>query len=146
MRLESAEQRHVSGDRKVVLGASDHLQVQGDSLAYIGQALVIEAGQQVHLKAGASLVIDAGAQLSLKAGGEHVLIQAGGIFSSRPITQGGQPAVARSASPAGAAVSGAEISAAQAVVMSMARQLDADFCPVCERCREGVCDIRGRAA
>ncbi|MBJ2243049.1 type VI secretion system Vgr family protein [Pseudomonas sp. MF6768] len=146
VRLESAEQRHVSGDRKVVLGASDHLQVQGDSLAYIGQALVIEAGQQVHLKAGASLVIDAGAQLSLKAGGEHVLIQAGGIFSSRPITQGGQPAVARSASPAGAAVSGAEISAAQAVVMSMARQLDADFCPVCERCREGVCDIRGRAA
>ncbi len=45
------------------------------------------------------LVIDAGAQLSLKAGGEHLLIQAGGIFSSRPITLGGTPDATRSATP-----------------------------------------------
>ncbi|WP_339442337.1 type VI secretion system tip protein VgrG [Pseudomonas proteolytica] len=153
--LESEEHRDVRGNRKVLIGAGDHLQVKGDSQAYIGQALVIEAGQQIHLKAGASLVIDAGAQLSFKAGGEHLLIQAGGIFSSRPITQGGLPGVARSANPVGPgdnpsspprAAGVPSISVIQGAIMHRARQLDADFCPVCERCREGVCDIRGRVA
>ena len=102
VRLESEEHRHVTGDRKVVLKASDHLDVQGDSQTYVGQTLVIEAGQQVHLKAGASLVIDAGVQLSFKAGGEHLVIQAGGIFSSRPITLGGTPAVSTDPSPSAA--------------------------------------------
>lgn len=153
--LENEEHRDVCGSRKVLIGAGDHLQVKGDSQAYIGQILVVEAGQQIHLKAGASLVIDAGAQLSFKAGGEHLLIQAGGIFSSRPITLGGAPAATRSANPLGPgdnpsspprATSGPSISVVQGEIMRWARQLDADFCPVCERCREGVCDIRGRVA
>ncbi|TFY86485.1 type VI secretion system tip protein VgrG [Pseudomonas kairouanensis] len=139
--LENEEHRQVAGDRKVVLKASDHLEVQGDSRTQVGQTLVIEAGQQLHLKAGASLVIEAGAQLSLKAGGEHLLIQAGGIFSSRPITLGGAPPVARSAM-----ADVPKIAVVQGATLLMARQLDADFCPVCERCREGVCDLPGRAA
>ncbi|MBJ2249211.1 type VI secretion system tip protein TssI/VgrG [Pseudomonas haemolytica] len=143
-RLESEEHRHVAGDRKVTLKAHDHLDVQGDSLTQVGQTLVIEAGQQVHLKAGASLVIDAGSQLSLKAGGEHLVIHAGGIFSSRPITQGGSPTPTRSVSPT--AVARPQVSAAQGVIMDLARQLGADFCPLCECCRDGLCDLTGRAA
>lgn len=143
--LQAEEHRHVAGDRHVVLKANDYLDVQGDSRAHIGQTLVIEAGQQLHLKAGASLVIDAGTQLSFRAGGEHLVIQAGGIFSSRPITLGGSPTVG---CPAGAtAVADApRISAVQSTLMDLARQLGADFCPVCERCREGLCGIKGRAA
>ncbi|AZF47234.1 type VI secretion system tip protein TssI/VgrG [Pseudomonas sp. R2-7-07] len=145
VRLESGEQRHITGDRSVALTANDHLAVQGDSHTQVTQVMVIEAGQQIHLKAGASLVIDAGAQLSFKAGGEHLQIQAGGIFSSRPITVGGAPSAARSASPS--SVAGApEVSVVQGLIMDMARQLDADFCPICERCREGQCDFAGRAA
>lgn len=145
IQLGDGEYRHITGDRRVVLTASDRLDVQGDSLTHIGQTLVIEAGQQVHLKAGASLVIDAGAQLSLKAGGEHLLIQAGGIFSSRPITVGGLAPPTRSASVSSAAGVPA-ISAVQGVIMASARTLGADFCPVCEQCREGQCDTTGRAA
>jgi type VI secretion system secreted protein VgrG len=131
------------------------LHVQGNSQTHVGQTLVIEAGQQVHLKAGANLVIDAGAQLSFKAGGEHLLIQAGGIFSSRPITLGGVPAGTRTASPVGPgdvaaasafAADGPKVSVIQGAVMELARRLDADFCPVCERCREGLCESTGRAA
>ena len=143
--LESEEHRHVTGDRKVVLKASDHLDVQGDSRTRIGQTLVVEAGQQIHLKSGASLVIDAGAQLSLKAGGEHLVIQAGGIFSSRPIILGGSPAATRLASSLAIADVPA-FSAVQGTLMNSARQLGADYCPVCERCREGVCELLGRAA
>ncbi|MCK3840956.1 MULTISPECIES: type VI secretion system tip protein TssI/VgrG [Pseudomonas] len=144
VRLESEERRHILGARKVVLEAHDHLDVQGDSLTRVAQTLVIEAGQQVHLKAGANLVIDAGAQLSLKAGGEHLLIQAGGIFSSRPIILGGSPSATRSVTPP--PVAGAQVSAAQGVIMDLAKKLGADFCPLCECCREGQCDIAGRAA
>ncbi|WP_460136987.1 type VI secretion system tip protein TssI/VgrG [Pseudomonas sp. S1_E04] len=141
VQMESEEHRHITGDRKVVLKAGDHLRVQGDSQTYVGQTLVLEAGQQVHLKAGASLVIDAGAQLSFKAGGEHLVIQAGGIFSSRPITLGGSP----SASVRSVA-EGPKLSTVQGAIVELARQLGADFCPLCERCREGQCDIDGRAA
>ena len=143
--LENEEHRHITGDRKVVLKANDHLEIKGDGRTHVGQSLVIEAGQQVHLKAGASLVIDAGAQLSLKAGGEHLLIQAGGIFSSRPVTVGGIPPATWSVNPA--SVPGSpKISSAQGAIMGLAKQLDADFCPVCEQCRDGQCDIAGRAA
>ncbi|CRM86978.1 type VI secretion system Vgr family protein [Pseudomonas sp. 22 E 5] len=143
--LESEEHRQVTGDRKVLLKASDYLDVQGDSRTHVAQTLVIEAGQQLHLKSGASLVIDAGAQLSLKAGGEHLVIQAGGIFSSRPIALGGLPSATQLASAL--SVAGApEVSKVQGAIMTLARQLGADYCPVCERCREGLCDLPGRAA
>lgn len=143
--LGGEEHRHVTGDRRVVLKASDHLDVQGDSQTRVGQTLFVEAGQQLHLKSGASLVIDAGAQLSLKAGGEHLVIQAGGIFSSRPITLGGTPSVSWAAS-ALAAADRPRLSTVQGTLMKLARQLGADYCPVCERCREGLCDLSGRAA
>ena len=143
--LEDGEQRHISADRTVVLGRNDRLDVQGDSQTYIGQSMVIQAGQQIVLKAGASLIIDAGAQLSLKAGGEHLIIQAGGIFSSRPVTVGGLPPVTPSASPL-SAVDVPNLSTAQGTLLDVARQLGADFCPVCEACREGLCTIGRRAA
>ncbi|WP_219268324.1 type VI secretion system tip protein TssI/VgrG [Pseudomonas sp. Xaverov 259] len=143
--LEGGEQRHISADRTVVLGTNDRLDVQGGSQTHIGQSMVIQAGQQIVLKAGANLVIDAGAQLSLKAGGEHLIIQAGGIFSSRPVTVGGLPPVTPSASPL-SAVDVPSLSTAQGTLMDEARQLGADFCPVCEACREGQCTLARRAA
>lgn len=143
--LEGGEQRHISADRTVLLGTNDRLDVQGDSQTHIGQSMVIQAGQQIVLKAGANLVIDAGAQLSLKAGGEHLIIQAGGIFSSRPVTVGGLPPVTPSASPL-SAVDVPSLSTAQGTLMDEARQLGADFCPVCEACREGQCALTRRAA
>ncbi|UII73409.1 type VI secretion system tip protein VgrG [Pseudomonas sp. HN11] len=143
--LGSEEHRHVTGDRNVVLKASDHLDVQGDSRTHIGQTLIVEAGQQLHLKSGSSLVIDAGVQLSLKAGGEHLVIQAGGIFSSRPISLGGLPSVTRLTGVA-ASSDRPKIATVQGSIGNLARQLGADYCPVCERCREGLCDLPGRAA
>lgn len=143
--LKSEEHRQVTGDRKVLLRASDYLDVHGDSRTHVAQTLVIEAGQQLHLKSGASLVIDAGAELSLKAGGEHLVIQAGGIFSSRPIALGGSASVTQLAG-AFRVAGMPEVSKVQGTIMNLARQLGADYCPVCEHCREGLCDLPGRAA
>ena len=43
------------------------------------------------MKAGASVVLDAGASITLKAGGHHLVIDAGGIFSSTEIETGRKP-------------------------------------------------------
>ena len=97
--LEAEEQRTVTADRKVQLKANDHLMVAGSSHTRVGQTVVIEAGQQVHLKAGAHLILDAGASITLKGGGEHLVIGAGGIFSSTEIQLGGAPVSGTAAAP-----------------------------------------------
>ncbi|MBC8995502.1 type VI secretion system tip protein VgrG [Pseudomonas sp. N40(2020)] len=66
--------------------------INGNSHTRVGKILDIEAGQQVHLKAGSSVVLDAGASITLKAGGHHLVIDAGGIFSSVEIETGRKPA------------------------------------------------------
>jgi type VI secretion system secreted protein VgrG len=97
--LEAEEQRTVTADRKVQLKANDYLQVAESSHTRAGQTVVIEAGQQVHLKAGAHLILDAGASITLKGGGQHIVIGAGGIFSSTEIQLGGAPASGTAAAP-----------------------------------------------
>lgn len=97
--LEAEEQRTVMADRKVQLKASDYLQIAGSSHIRIGEALVVEAGEDVHIKAGANLVLDAGASITLKAGGHHIVIDAGGVFSSTEIETGGTPGTSVSANP-----------------------------------------------
>ncbi|MDR7283524.1 putative DNA-binding transcriptional regulator AlpA [Pseudomonas corrugata] len=89
--LEAEEQRTVGGDRKVELKVNDYLQVASSSHTRVAQTVVVEAGQQVHLKEGAHVILDAGAGLTLKGDGQHIVIGLGGIFSSVPIVQGGAP-------------------------------------------------------
>jgi type VI secretion system secreted protein VgrG len=97
--LQAEDQRTVGADRKVELKANDYLQVADSSHTRVGQMLVVEAGQQVHLKAGANVILDGGASITLKAGGQHILLGAGGIFSSSPIVLGGAPVPGRPAAP-----------------------------------------------
>jgi len=89
--FEGEEHRTVTADRKVKLQASDYLQIAGSRHTQIGEALVVEAGEHVHIKAGAHLVLDAGASMTLKAGGQHIVINADGVFSSSEIEVGGSP-------------------------------------------------------
>ncbi|MGF6154772.1 type VI secretion system tip protein TssI/VgrG, partial [Pseudomonas fluorescens] len=89
--LGAEEHRTVAADRKVQLKANDYLQVASSSHTRIGKTLVIEAGEQVHIKAGTHLVIEAGESLSVRVGGQHIVIDADGIFSSTAIEAGGSP-------------------------------------------------------
>ncbi|WP_095054251.1 type VI secretion system tip protein TssI/VgrG [Pseudomonas sp. Irchel s3b2] len=89
--LEAEEHRTVMADRKVQLQASDYLQVAGSSHTRVDDTLVVEAGQQLHIKAGTHLVLEAGESISLKVGGQHIVLNADGIFSSRELELGGSP-------------------------------------------------------
>lgn len=90
--LEAEEHRTVIADRKVQLKADDFLQVEGSSHIRINGQRVLETGGPLHIKAGTHLVIDAGESVSLKVGGQHIVLNADGIFSSTPIELGGVPA------------------------------------------------------
>jgi len=89
--LGSEEHLTVTSDRKTQVSGNDYLHVSGDSHTRSDQTLVIEADQQVHIKAGTNLVISAEESISVKVGGEHIVINAEGIFSSTAITVGGAP-------------------------------------------------------
>lgn len=93
------------------------------------------------------MVINAGTSLTLKAGGQHLVINPGGIFSSVPVVLGGAPMASVAPQQALEALAGAP----QAIIdnplsiMSASKQQAADFCPLCEACRNGLCDLGERA-
>ena len=152
--LEAEDQRTVTGDRKTQLNASDHLNVAASSHTRVGQMLVAEAGQEVHLKAGAHVVLEAGLSITLMAGGQHLVISAAGIYCSSPIVLGGVPMPGTPAMPLlpgqaehllTAQDLPMSIASSQLALMKMAKAFDADLCPVCEACKNGVCLPEGVA-
>lgn len=148
--LEAEDQRTVVGDRKTHLKASDYLQVDDSSHTRARNTLVIEAGQEVHIKAGARLIVDGGTSLTLGAGGHHIVIGPEGILSSTPIQQGGVPGrgtladlqmpglLAQALPP--------EIAPTQIALMVKSKAIGADFCPLCEACKQGICLPKGATA
>ncbi len=149
--LEAEDQRTVAADRKVQLKANDHLHVTSNSHTHVGQTLMIEAGQDVHLKAGVNLILDAGTSITLKAGGQHIVIGPGGIFSSTDIQLGGAPATGTPANPLlpGIPASLAPppelpvMAPTQHTLMATTKAGNADFCPLCEACKNGLCLPKG---
>ena len=137
--LKAQEQHTVTGDRKVQLKASDHLQVASSSHTRVGQVLATEAGQEVSIQAGARVVLDAGAQITLMAGGQHLVIGAGGIFSSTPIVLGGAPVPGTPASP----LLPGEVEALHSLELAPFTQMQAlqqmnPACPQCEALKQAT--------
>lgn len=153
--FETEEHRTTTGDRKTRLMANDHLSVELSSHTYVGKVLVAEAGQEIHFKAGMKVVLDADENLTLSAGNHHLVISSSGIFSSCPIEVGGSPARGTLAAPL---IPGATealrppverapvIALAQRALMTLTLEQAADFCPICEACREGNCSSEGAGA
>jgi type VI secretion system secreted protein VgrG len=151
--MHAGEYRTIAADRTVQVKANDYLHV-ANRHTHADQALIVEAGQQVHIKAGAHLVLEAGAALSLSAGGEHIVIGHGGIFSSSAIQLGGAPLPAARAAafdpesidPLATLLSlPPTLAPTQRALMTTSKAAGADFCPLCEACREGACPMESTA-
>ncbi|SDS96767.1 type VI secretion system Vgr family protein [Pseudomonas prosekii] len=141
--IEGDEVHTTRGVRETVVGGNELLSITGNSSTSAGGTLVIQAGAQASLNA-ANIVIDAGASLTLMAGGHHLLITAGGIFSSVAIVQGGSPAAGLLPSAAMAGAAQPVIGTVRSIVAA-ARQHAADFCPLCEACLDGQCSMGATA-
>ena len=140
--IKGDELHTTQGLRNTVIGGNELISITGNSSTTADGTLVIQAGTQAHVTA-ANVVINAGMSLTLQAGGQHIVITAGGIFSSVPIVQGGAPVAGVPSLQAVQAL----VSAPQAIIanplsiLTAAKQQAADFCPLCEACRDGLCSI-----
>jgi type VI secretion system secreted protein VgrG len=81
--------------------------------------------------------------LTLKAGGHHIVINAGGIFSSVPLVEGGAPLTGIQPLQAlqAEASNPNPVIASPLSIVNGARQQAADYCPLCEACLAGQCSI-----
>jgi len=138
--LIKADERHTTdGTRHTVVGTDDVLSVSGNCSTTAGGTLVIQAGPHARVTAS-QVVIDAGTSLTLTAGGHHIVINAGGIFSSVVIVEGGAPMVGVAAQKALAAVPEDQQAPtlslsiiAQTRALAQAAEQAAPVCAVCEK-------------
>lgn len=140
--IKGKELHTTQGMRSTVIGGDELITISGNSSMTSAGSLVIQAGQQAHVTA-TNVVIDAGMSLTLTAGGHHIVINAGGIFSSVPIVEGGAPLAGiqpLQALQAPARTANAVIANPMSIVAG-ARQQAADYCPLCEACLAGQCSI-----
>ncbi|RIJ09182.1 type VI secretion system tip protein VgrG [Pseudomonas sp. 91RF] len=153
--LHAEEHRLVTGHRKTHLKASDYLHVGESSHTRVGQSLTTEAAGQLCFSAGEHLVLEAGKSISLKVGGEHFVLDHSGLFGSSDLLIGGVPAPFLRApllQPDGIEDLSAPaplpplVAPSQQALMAASKNLGADFCPICEACRAGLCPIPEAAA
>jgi len=88
--IKGAERHTTEGRRDTVIGSDELISISGNSSTTAGGTLVIQAGPHARVSAS-QVVIDAGTSLSFTAGGNHLVINASGIFSSVAIVEGGAP-------------------------------------------------------
>jgi type VI secretion system secreted protein VgrG len=136
--LIKAEERHTTdGTRSTVIGRDDLLTISGNSSTTADGTLVIQAGPHARFTAS-QVVIDAGTSLTLSAGGHHIVINAGGIFSSVAIVEGGTPLAgmaaqaALSVAPDPQALLKLSITA-QIATLTQAASQGAPVCAVCQK-------------
>ncbi|NHC09767.1 type VI secretion system tip protein VgrG [Stutzerimonas degradans] len=153
--FRAEEHRTTHGDRKTEVRASDHLIVGDTQHVRVGNGQFIEAGDEIHYYAGSKVVIDAGMELTASGGGSFLKLDPSGVTVSGAtikMNSGGVPGsgaglkVLASALPNAAdkARAGAKpklaLANTQLMMARKARQIGASRCPICEACRDGICD------
>ncbi|MFL1526581.1 type VI secretion system tip protein VgrG [Pseudomonas sp. O230] len=152
--LHATEHRTTRGDRHTQLQANDYLQVAGNSHTHVDQTLAFSAGRAVVIEADL-IILKAATKVLIEGGGEHLQVGGGGIFGSSAFQIGGAPMHVPAASVAAPrSVDGLSVppelppmlASSQPARMTESNALAADFCPICEACRDGVCPTQGAAA
>ncbi|MGY3260791.1 type VI secretion system Vgr family protein [Pseudomonas chlororaphis] len=141
--LVKGDELHTTqGVRNTQIGGNELLSISGNGSITVGGTWVVQAGPQARVTA-THVVVDASTSLTLKAGGQHIVITPGGIFSSVPIVQGGAPVagIAPQQTLQALAEEPQTSVANSLALVAAARQRAADFCPLCEACREGQCSV-----
>ncbi|MDM8348549.1 type VI secretion system tip protein VgrG [Pseudomonas sp. sp1636] len=154
------EHRTTHAERKVEARSDDHLTVGQKQHVKVGIGQFVEAGSEIHYYAGSKVVIDAGMELTASGGGSFLKLDPGGVTLSGAnikMNSGGSPGkgtgikiklpVIPNAADQDKAGAKPQLALAnsQLLMARKARQLGASRCPICEACREGVCETGARA-
>lgn len=153
--FKAEEHRTTHADRKTDVRANDHLTVRNNQHVKVGTGQFVEAGNEIHYYAGSKVVIDAGMELTASGGGSFLKLDPSGVTlngATIKINSGGSPGKgsglnilapvipwAADQDKAGAKPKLA-LANTQLQLARKARQIGASRCPICEACREGVCE------
>nr|MBF0685750.1 type VI secretion system tip protein VgrG [Pseudomonas sp.] len=154
--FKAEEHRTTHGNRKTEIRANDHLTVGNSQHLKIGTGQFVEAGQEIHYYAGSKVVIDAGMELTASGGGSFLKLDPSGVTMSGAtikMNSGGAAGKGAGVEVLASLLSNAAdkdqagakpklaLANTQLQIARKARQIGASRCPICEACREGVCDI-----
>ncbi|MBT1120396.1 type VI secretion system Vgr family protein [Stutzerimonas nitrititolerans] len=154
--FQAEEHRTTHGDRKTEVRASDHLTIGDSQHVKVGNGHFVEAGNEIHYFAGSKVVIDAGMELTASGGGSFLKLDPSGVTmngAAIKMNSGGAPGkgsglkIVAPALPNEADKDQAGVKPKLALANTQlqmarkARQIGASRCPICEACREGVCDV-----
>jgi type VI secretion system secreted protein VgrG len=157
--FQAEEHRTIHLDRKVETRSNDHLTVATTQHLKVGVGQFVEAGSEIHYYAGSKVMIDAGMELTAAGGGSFLKLDPGGVTLSGAtikINSGGAPGkgtgigilppVIPWAADQDKAGDKPQLALAntQLQIARKARLLGASRCPICEACREGVCETGAR--
>ena len=153
--FRAEEHRTTHADRKTEIRANDHLTVGNTQHVKIGTGQFVEAGNEIHYYAGSKVVIDAGMEPTAKGGGSFLKLDPSGVTLSGAtikLNSGGaagngsglkilEPLIPW-ATDQGKAGTKPKLALAntQRQIARKARQIGASRCPICEACRDGVCE------
>ncbi len=158
--FQAEEHRTTHADRKTEVRSNDHLTVATTQHVKVGVGQFVEAGNEIHYYAGSKVVIDAGMELTAAGGGSFLKLDPSGVTLSGAtikMNSGGAPGkgtgigilppVIPWAADKDKAGEKPQLALAnvQLQMARKARQIGASRCPICEACREGLCETEIRA-
>ncbi|MEX6500741.1 type VI secretion system Vgr family protein [Pseudomonas zhanjiangensis] len=158
--FKAEEHRTTHLDRKVEARSDDHLSVGQKQHVTVGSGQYVEAGNEIHYYAGSKVVIDAGMELTAAGGGSFLKLDPGGVTLSGAtikLNSGGSPGkgsgikikppVIPNVADKDKAGEKPQLALANAQLQMArkARQIGASRCPICEACRDGLCETGLRA-
>jgi type VI secretion system secreted protein VgrG len=132
--IKGDELHTTQGARSTVIGGNELISIAGNSSTTAEGTLVIQAGSHAHITA-AHVVIKADTSFTIECGGQHLVVNAAGIFSSVAVVEGGAPVAGVPAQLVLSAEQSA-ISALQAPLLPLTQRLalmaKKPICAVCE--------------
>ena len=158
--LKAEEHRTTHADRTTEIRANDHLTVRNTQHIKIGTGQFVEAGNEIHYYAGSKVIIDAGMELTAAGGGSFLKLDPSGVTLSGAtikMNSGGAPGKGSGLSilvpvmpwAADQDKAGTKpklaLANTQLQIARKARQIGASRCPICEACRDGVCETGASA-
>jgi type VI secretion system secreted protein VgrG len=154
--FKAEEHRTTHADRKTEIRVNDHLTVGKTQHVKIGTGQFIEAGNEIHYYAGSKVIIDAGMELTAAGGGSFLKLDPSGVTLSGAtikMNSGGAPGKGSGLSilvpvmpwAADQDKAGTKpklaLANTQLQIARKARQIGASRCPICEACRDGLCQV-----
>ncbi|MCH2341510.1 type VI secretion system tip protein VgrG [Pseudomonas sp. NPDC047963] len=154
--FKAEEHRTTHADHKTEIRTNDHLSVGKSQHVKIGTGQFVEAGNEIHYYAGSKVIIEAGMELTATGGGSFLKLDPSGVTlngATIKMNSGGAPGKGTGLSILAPVIPWAAdqdkagtkpklaLANTQLQIARKARQIGTSRCPICEACKDGLCQV-----